>query len=73
MKLPIFPSKDEKPSNQGFFMVDFFSEKYPFTLKFGAKLLIASRKCKGPSGETSYSFSVSPPGTSCLFSFPTGQ
>ncbi len=54
-------------------MFDFFSEKYPFTLKFGAKVLIASRKCKGPSGETSYSFGVSPPGTSCLFSFPTGQ
>ena len=33
-------------------MFDFFSEKYPFTLKFGAKVLIASRKCKGPSGET---------------------
>ena len=50
-------------------MFDFFSEKYPFTLKLGAKLLIASRKCKGPSGYTSQSFGVSPPGTSCLVSF----
>ena len=52
MKLQIFLSKDEKPSNQGFFMFDFFSEKYPFTLKLRTKVLIASRKCKGPSSNT---------------------